>query len=151
MATKAQVEKMIEKMECARPAACFRRFNEKWAGIGAVLQLLYGSTDGVTAGQISEVLKVSTARVAALLKKMEEKELITREHGGVDARVVIVRLTEHGTETVREMRANMYRQVELLIDEIGEERLLEFVDIAVEIQSVVAKQKSDFRGNTREM
>ena len=143
MATKEQVEAMLEKMKAKRPYHFFQRLDETQAGTGAVLFLLYDANGTVSAGQISDSLKISTARVAALLKKMETKGLITREHGILDARVTIVKLTDLGSQMIQNMQAAMYQQMERILDKIGEERLLEFFEIAREIHSIATPPKLD--------
>ena len=100
MATQEQIKKIHSEMEKAQPVDFFKRINEIQAGIGAVLRVLYEYDGTVTAGQISEILEVSTARVAVLLKKMDSKGLITKKHSTDDARVTIVSITEHGKDII---------------------------------------------------
>ena len=52
MATKEQVEAMLEKMKATRPYHFFQRLDETQAGTGAVLFLLYDANGTVSAGQI---------------------------------------------------------------------------------------------------
>lgn len=140
MATKAQVEMVLgefKKMHRPHPSGLLQRIDERQEGVGAVLCLLSESEDTVTAGRISEVLGVSTARVAVLLKKMAAKGLITKERAPSDARVTVVTLTEQGKVVIREMEDDIFRKTELVIDQVGEERVLEFLAIAKEIQSVI--------------
>lgn len=137
MATTAQIERMLAELEGIHPVAFFRRMDETQAGIGAVLRLLHTSEEEITAGKISEVLNISTARVAVLIRKMAAKGLITKARSSADARVTMVGLTELGVRTVEEMRREMYRQMGLVIDAVGEERLREFLKIATEIRAAV--------------
>lgn len=144
MATEAQVEMILKRVECAFPIDFFKRIDEGQAGIGAVLRLLYESGESVTAGRISDELGVSTARVAVLIKKMVSKGLVTKERGVIDARITIVKLTEFGTKTYEEIRNDMYRQVGIVIDTIGEARLMEFFAIGEEIRNAVSPPKFNF-------
>ena len=137
MATIAQIERMLAELERIHPVAFFRRMDETQAGIGAVLRLLHTSEEEITAGKISEVLNISTARVAVLIRKMAAKGLITKARSSVDARVTMVGLTELGVRTVEGMRREMYQQMGLVIDAVGEERLREFLKIAAEIRAAV--------------
>ena len=52
----------------------------------------------ITAGDISKRFNISTARVAALLKDLEEKEYVVRNKFKNDLRVTIVELTLKGEE-----------------------------------------------------
>ena len=137
MAMIAQIERMLAELERIHPVAFFRRMDETQAGIGAVLRLLHTSEEEITAGKISEVLNISTARVAVLIRKMAAKGLITKARSSVDARVTMVGLTELGVRTVEGMRREMYQQMGLVIDAVGEERLREFLKIAAEIRAAV--------------
>lgn len=143
MATEEQIEKIKMLLEDCRPIDFFKRMNETTAGIGAVLRFLYESSDTVTAGKISSFMNVSTARVAVLLKKMAAKNLILKEAGTKDARTTVVRLSAHGLETVQQMRADLYRQLGLLIDRIGLERMTEYALMSKEIHAVIKNSLSD--------
>lgn len=141
MATKAQIAMVLEefkKIHPPHPSGFLQRIDERQEGVGAVLCLLHESEDTVTAGRISEVLGVSTARVAVLLKKMAAKGLITKERAPSDARVTVVELTEQGKAAIREIEEEIFRQMGLVIDKVGEERVLEFITITKEIQNAVA-------------
>lgn len=144
MATKEQIEMILEKLEKSLPDEFFKKVDETQAGIGAVLRLLNKSNDAVTAGRISEVLNVSTARVAVLLKKMVAKGLITKEQLATDGRVTVVKLTEFGLQIISEMQAEVYSQTARIIDTVGEERILEFIAIADEIKSAFKEPNFDF-------
>lgn len=52
----------------------------------------------ITAGDISKRFNISTARVAALLKDLEEKKYVVRNKSKNDLRVTIVELTLKGEE-----------------------------------------------------
>lgn len=144
MATREQIEMVLDKMEKANPVEFFKKVDETQAGVAAVLRLLYESSGVVTAGKISELLNVSTARVAVLLKKMVNKGLITKEQDAADGRVTIVKLTELGNTIVCEMREDMYAQVGHIIDVVGEERVMEFISIAEEIRVAAKKPTLKF-------
>ena len=137
MASQEQIKHMIAAFDSIHPANVFKRFNETNAGIGAVLRFLHENDAPVTAGQISSALNISTARVAALLKKMTNRELIIKETGVQDARTTLVSLSPKGAKSASCMQEDLYRQVGNLIDRIGSERLCEYIAIAKEIHSVL--------------
>lgn len=112
--------------------------DEANAGIGGTLRMLAEArAEGavVTAGAIAERLGVSTARVAALLKRLESKGLVSRRRSEGDARVTEVELTEESVVRVCAFRDDVRGQVALFIDELGEERLREFFLTAYEIRT----------------
>lgn len=138
MATADQVTEMIRLAERVHSSEAFRCMDEANAGIGGTLRMLAEArAEGavVTAGAIAERLGVSTARVAALLKRLESKGLVSRRRSEGDARVTEVELTEEGVAQVCAFRDDVRGQVALLIDELGEERLREFFLTAYEIRT----------------
>lgn len=146
MATGEQIENILEKMEKIHPIDFFNKVDKARVGIGAVLRLLNESNElneSVTAGRISDVMNVSTARVAVLLKKMAAKGLVTREKSAEDGRVTVVTLTELGKKTVSEIQADRCAQAARIIDAVGEERISEFIAIAYDIKA--AFKEPDFK------
>lgn len=134
MATEQEVKDIMDKMFEFRQDELFNSVNKMKAGIGAVLKYLYEhQEETVTAGNLSDFLHVSTARVAVILKKMETKGLIYKGKGIEDGRVTIVQLSEHGLETVNWFEADLYRKINNVIDNIGKERLDEFIEIGKKI------------------
>lgn len=138
MATKKEIEAVLTLMHKTRPARSIREMNTIHMGIGAVIRYLHEkeAKSDVTAGEISEFLNVSTARVAVILSKMEKKGLITRSRGQKDARVTVVQLTQAGTDTAKEMQRQFEQQVEKAIDKVGCDRMLEFVSTMHELHEI---------------
>lgn len=137
MATNEQIEILLEKLKQAPPSEYFQKFDMNAAGIRAILKLLNETDSKVTAGKISERMNVSTARVAVLLRKMEAKGLIEKERDITDARVVVVKLSEHGKQVADKFKENVYTHISELIDKIGMEKMLEFAEISNEIHAVM--------------
>lgn len=140
MATKAQIETISDKMQKAFPVELFHDITGTQSGMMAILRLLSISDGEVSAGEISQALKISTARVAALLKKMTAKGLITREKDLQDSRVTLVRLTDLGETTVSKLKERLYERIGAVIDAVGEETLLEFIAISTEIKTVLERE-----------
>ena len=138
MATDKQILNMFKQMVSAHPVEFYKHMDVTRAGIGAVLRLLYTTDAPVTAGTISSRLDISTARVAVLLKKMDAKGFITKEKDPVDARVTIVKLTDFGRKTIESMWEEVKSQMGKVIDEIGEDRLLEYIEISKETRRIVS-------------
>ena len=65
-----------------------------------LLGCLHAGADGRTAGELSMLLELSTARIAAMLNNLERKGAITRARDKADRRRVVVRLTAQGREEV---------------------------------------------------
>ena len=143
MATREQIELLLEQLEKAPPSEHFQNIDRNTAGIRAILKFLSEADERVTAGNVSEHIKVSTARVAVLLKKMEAKGLIEKRKDPEDGRIVVVKLSAQGRETAEILRENMYDHIGEMIDKVGIEKLLEFAAISYEIHSVMEKTEID--------
>ena len=142
MATSEQISATLDALQSTHPKELFHAMDMQQAGIGAVLRQVYESQDPVTAGNIADFMGVSTARVAVLLKKMVQQELIAKEAARYDARVTVVHLTEKGRARVEKMQAHLYANIGKVIDKIGMERMAEFITISQEICN--AMEKPDF-------
>lgn len=143
MATQEQIEELLEQLKKAPPSEQFKSIDKNTAGIRAILHYLNETSDTVTAGKISEHMDVSTARVAVLLKKMVAKGLIEKENDPSDARIVVVKLSEHGKKTAKKIQSEIYAQIGDMIDKVGMNRMLEFASISNEIHSVIKKPDFD--------
>ncbi|MBQ6701836.1 MAG: MarR family transcriptional regulator [Clostridia bacterium] len=137
MATGEQIEVLLELMRKAPPSEQFQSIDRNTMGIRAILKYLYETDGRVTAGKISEHMKVSTARVAVLLKKMVAKGLIERVSDSEDGRIVVVRLSEYGRQSAYRLRENIYKTMGEIIDRVGMDRMLEFAEISNEIHDVL--------------
>lgn len=148
MATVEQVEYVAREFPRAHPASFFKVFNDANAGIGFAMKLLY-SADGnrLSAGAISEAMGVSTARVAVLLKKMESKGLITKESDKTDARVTVVCLSDEGRAEAKRMKENMLRHISDVIDKVGMEKIMQFIELSVEMKNAMREDLSQVSDN----
>ena len=137
MASDEQIKWMLHKMAESHPIEAFKYMDEVKAGIGAVLRLLYEADKPLSAGTISSKLGISTARVAVLLKKMTQKGMITKQQSPNDARVTMVELTSAGRANIERMKNELFAQMGLIIDKVGEERLKEYFEIGEEIRNII--------------
>ncbi len=142
MASEEQIRMMLTKMAQAHPIELFKCMNEVKAGIGAVLRLLYETGEPMSAGAISKKIGISTARVAVLLKKMEQKGMIKKEQSSEDARVTMVQLTEFGRTNIEKMKQELFLQMGQIIDHVGEERLMEYFEVSEEIRNTIKMPKN---------
>ena len=144
MATDEQIKKVFQEMVKLHPEKFLKHMNETQTGLGAVMRLLYTEKEPITAGAISERLGISTARVAVLLKKLEAKGTITRLRDPSDARKTLVQLTDAGRSWILRTWEEIRAQMGKVIDTVGEERLLEFVEIGREIQQIMHQCPESF-------
>jgi DNA-binding MarR family transcriptional regulator len=144
MASTDEIQQIIREVECAQLERVIKTLNETANGIGAVLRILYEQGGNTTSRRLCELLGVSSARVAALLKTMASKGLVTKEKDLLDARITVVSITPLGEETILKIKNEAYKLISRVIDRVGYERLKEFFSISKEIADVVEPQNTLF-------
>ncbi len=135
--TKEKTAELIRRLVSSRPKQMFKHIEDNNAGIGCVLRYLEETGRAVSAGEISEYMNVSTARVAVILRKMQEKQLIIKLTDPNDARKTMISLSEHGIQFIAEKKEKVLMYFSQVIESIGEERFTEFIEISEDIQAVV--------------
>ena len=123
MATEAEIQKAMDLFHTNNPNRIFEQIRKVDVGMVAVLKYLNQNKNGIKSKDISDYMKVSSARMAILLKKMESKNLIEKSTSKEDCRVTIVKLTEYGEEIVKQVRIHMEGIAEKIVDELGIEEL----------------------------
>lgn len=98
-----------------------------------VLHYLYDHDTIVHPKELSENLSVSTARIASLLKHMEEKKLIVRAPDAEDSRQIIVRLTPDGGEAIKKCRKDVLSYLARTLESLGPDDAREYIRIQKKI------------------
>ena len=137
METREEAEELLRKMSACRPKAFFNKIDESQRGIDLALIYLSEADGMVIAGDLARELNVSTARIAILLKKMEDKSLIIRRRSDSDARQIVVEITPKGLEHVQKMREQLLARTELLLEKVGKKDLDEFIRISHKIREAL--------------
>lgn len=101
-----------------------------------VLACLNFRSDGVSAGELSEYLDVSTGRVAAALNTLEKKNMIRRSRGNADKRKVIVHITDIGRAAVLKKQQQGILCISKMLQNLGEDDAREFARIMQKIISL---------------
>ena len=94
-------------------------------------------------GELSRGLVVSTARIAALLSRMEEKDYILREPDPTDNRQVIVTLLPDGLQAIEAIRAQVVETIEGMLERLGPEDAREYVRIQRKILANIVSPEGD--------
>lgn len=134
MSTREEAQEMLHKLRACRSKSVFSKIDESQKGIGFVLVYLQEANHEVIAGDLARELEVSTARIAALLRKMEKNRLIVRYRSAEDARQTVVQITQVGSAYVDKMKEQMLKKMELLIEKVGRKDLEEFIRISHKIK-----------------
>ncbi len=92
--------------------------------------------------EISKTMKVSMARVSALLRHLEEKKLIKKEHSDKDERRVSVILTDEGRRFISEKTAAAEDKLAAILEKMGDEDAAEYVRLRKKILMLAQKKEA---------
>lgn len=137
MGTREDAQELLHQLRACRSKSVFGKIDESQKGVGFVLVYLWESDHEVIAGELAKELNVSTARIAALLRKMEKNGLIIRYRSPMDARQIVVEITEQGNAYVNQMREQILMKMELLLEKVGKEDIEEFIRISHKINKAL--------------
>lgn len=99
--------------------------------------------DGVTAGELAELLGITTARVAATLKSLEKKNVVCRARDPKDRRRVLVYLTAHGRALAqRRMDENVLLLAEVY-RRMGETDTREFLRLQRRVEEIAEALRTE--------
>lgn len=64
--------------------------------------LVLGNTGALSLSQLSKKLSLSPSMITGIVDQLEQKELVQRERSSSDRRVIRIKLTEKGVQTIKE-------------------------------------------------
>lgn len=137
MNDKELATKLLKDLWDNRPNRFNNFLDEFNKGEFGLLNYIYFETKEVSAGMLSEKLKVSTARIASILNSLEAKKLIKRKMGTDDKRKVVVEITTEGKEIIKKYQEEVVNKVSYIISKIGQEKAKQYFDIMLEINSII--------------
>lgn len=105
-----------------------------------VLGYLVFDRNNVTAGELSEKLNVTTARIANVLNSLESKGYIKRNNTNEDKRKTLVTITDKGREVVYQVKKDLTTKILTVVKEIGDKDIKEYLRISLAIRKVLTKQ-----------
>lgn len=118
----------------------FSGFNKGELG---VLQLLSSKNKSFTSGELSEMLKVSTARVASILNSLEHKSLIVRKMDNIDKRKTLIEITEKGVILTQDIKDKIMKRIDYLIENLGRERFDEYLNLTMSISKILGNYEEE--------
>lgn len=134
---KEQAEKILtEFLEC-KPSMFLEKIENMQKGGISILFYLEQSETEVIAGDIAKEMQVSTARIAVLLRKLENSDLIEKCNSTSDARKTVVKITNKGREYCQEIKNQILYKTEHLIEEFGMEKLENFLQMTKDIKQAL--------------
>ena len=151
MVTEQEIWDILTDFNSIKPVDFLQQLDVTSMGIGNVLGFLASSNRTVTAGEISEYMGVSTARVAVLLKKMTDKGLIEKHTDPKDARRVLVSITEEGRKLLSDKRKEILLYSGAIIERFGKEKIENFVATCKEIKNIVDEVEQAQKNGTTDL
>jgi DNA-binding MarR family transcriptional regulator len=131
-------KELLRNMQSVRRAKHQRYVEEGVRGEAFVLNCIKECKDGIVPGNISDIAGLSSARVAAVLNTLENKEMITREIDSGDRRRIIVRLTQKGTEHAEEQEKGYIEALGNVLMSLGEDDAKEYVRLTGRMAEVLS-------------
>ena len=107
---------------------------------GEIFTLLYlrDRKNNVLPGEISEIMQISSARVATILNNLENKGLIERQIDKMDRRRILVSLTPLGKENSDKHYHVVINQISKMFELLGEKDAEEFIRIMNKILDIAS-------------
>lgn len=134
MGTREDAQELLYKFHLCIARSFFDKVDSVRKGSYFALAYLEQAKDEVIAGDLAKELNVSTARIAALLKKMEQNNLIVRSSSPRDARKTVVEITPEGVACINKEKEYILKKTELLLEKVGKADLEEFIRISYRIK-----------------
>ena len=101
-----------------------------------ILDYLERKNGTVLPGELSAMMRDSSARTAIALRNLEQKGYIERDIDKTDRRKILVSITDEGRDLAREGREAALNRMKHIVDELGEEDAGEFIRIAGRIAEI---------------
>lgn len=99
------------------------------SGMCVVLKILSDAQKELSAGDISDIFGVSTARTAVILNTLEKKGLISKSKSEEDARKTIVSITDEGRKTLEERKKILFFEIDKFLGKLDERETQELYNI----------------------
>lgn len=140
MNTNEMAESLFEQFKPTTSTSLTEALNDFSRGEVGVLGYLAFDKDEATAGELSEKLQVTTARIASILNSLESKEYIIRREDKSDKRKTVVVITKKGINLATKTKKEIIDKIIKVINEVGYEEVNEYIRIATKIRTVLDKQ-----------
>ena len=100
-----------------------------FSGMYVVLRILNEAKEPITAGEISNIFGVSTARVAVLLGTLSRKGYIKKIKSSKDARQTIVIITSEGKNALVDRKNKILSMIEQFVSLLNDNEIRIFCNI----------------------
>lgn len=137
---------LVEHLRECADAKHNREAEDYTHGEFRILTLLSTHTDGISPGDICEMLGMTTPRISAAVAGLVKKGLVDRVTDEFDRRRIHVYITDKGTELVNRKRDELTSLFSELLEYLGEEDAHQYVRIMGRIgKRTLADTKEEIR------
>lgn len=98
--------------------------------------------DGVTVSMISELLEISKPAVSQMINVLEEKGLVDRVTTKKDRRVVYVKLTDAGVQSLKKAMESYMSNINGIFEKMGEEDTAEFLRLLEKFYIIASEDEN---------
>lgn len=133
-------EKLFDQLKDNTTSSLTEILNDFNRGEIGVLSYLAFNRNKVTAGELSEKLNVTTARIASILNSLENKEFIKRSVDSIDKRKTLVIITSKGKSLAITTKKEIITKISKVVKEVGYNEIKEYARIALKIRQSLTKQ-----------
>ena len=120
-----------------------RLMDNAMGGEMAIMRALALAGGTLTPSELADKAWVSNARVANILKALEQKGWIEREHSKEDRRRVIVTITDKGRQDLETKRRNFEDRAATFLEQLGEEDTREMVRLLRRTNQIIDRNHKE--------
>lgn len=108
------------------------------------MRLVYATAqkEWVTITELSEVLGVSPPSASAMVDRLVEKGILTREHSHEDRRKVQVRVSQEALKNIRKFEDRLLQSFAYLIEKIGPDLAEKWCEVLKQVRKVIQEDKN---------
>lgn len=128
-----------------------KQINDSVRGENMALGFIKSEGGSTYPKEIELAMGISSARVAAIIKKLEQRNLVIRTDDKIDRRKTLVTLTEQGEEVALETEKKIMYALSKMFDYLGEEDSENFVRIIDKLIKNLPKVSKDCEEKFKEM
>jgi DNA-binding MarR family transcriptional regulator len=113
-------------------------------GYMAVMSKLYFNKEMYSC-QIAKELNISRARLSLIVKNLKAKKYISSHFHLKDKRKILIKITEEGSNIVKETYYKTLSKVDGLFNKLGEEKTSVFLEILHEVIEIIKNDKGEVK------
>ena len=97
----------------------------------------------VTITQLAGILKVSPPSASAMVDRLTERGILTRERSREDRRKVVVRIAPEVAEDIANIEGKILNSFIELVDKLGPETTRKWCEVLAHVKTVMTEQKEN--------